>query len=187
MFFTKRKTYEGCLFCGVRGPAIFNLYKPLLKLVSGETLSLTLLPWPKLYWPPHQPCGCLVWLKMWCHRICLKKWTPNLSKSHKAKVEVSHTNFTLLSSDSLSFPPPCAPLHVVGMLRFASDINQPNLPAPLKKNKFCCCVFKALSTVFHSINSPDNSPFSDSVLPVSLPYWSFQLYISLWKSPAALI
>ena len=33
----------------------------------------------------------------------------------------------------------------------------------------------ALSTVFHSINSPDNSPFSHSVLPVLfLPYWSFQ-------------
>ena len=35
-------------------------------------------------------------------------------------------------------------------------------------------VFVALSTVFHSINSPDNSPFSHSVLPVSsLPDWSF--------------
>ena len=41
-------------------------------------------------------------------------------------------------------------------------------------------VFMALSTVFHSINSPDNSPFSHSVLVVlALPYWSFQLYISL--------
>ena len=41
-------------------------------------------------------------------------------------------------------------------------------------------VFMALSTVFHSINSADNSLFSHSVLPVlSLPYWSFQLYISL--------
>ena len=41
-------------------------------------------------------------------------------------------------------------------------------------------VFMALSTVFHSINSSDSSSFSDSVLPVlSLPYWSFQLYISL--------
>ena len=31
-------------------------------------------------------------------------------------------------------------------------------------------VFMALSTVFHSINSPDNSPFSHSILPVlSLP------------------
>ena len=37
-------------------------------------------------------------------------------------------------------------------------------------------VFMALSTVFRSINSSDNSPFSHSVLPVLfLPYWSFQL------------
>ena len=34
--------------------------------------------------------------------------------------------------------------------------------------------FMALSTVFHSINSPDNSPLSHSVLPVSFPpCWSF--------------
>ena len=33
-------------------------------------------------------------------------------------------------------------------------------------------VFIALSTAFHSINSPDNSPLSHSVLPVLfLPYW----------------
>ena len=52
------------------------------------------------------------------------------------------------------------------------DRNQPSLPT------FCCCsvlvsisVFVALSTVFHSINYPDKSPFSHSVLPVlSLPY-----------------
>ena len=45
-------------------------------------------------------------------------------------------------------------------------------------------LFMSLSTVFHSINSPDNSLFSHSVLQVlSLPYWSFQLYVSLWQSP----
>ena len=48
--------------------------------------------------------------------------------------------------------------------------------------------FMALSTVFHSANYPDNSPLSHSVLLVLfLPNWSFQLYISLWKSPSALI
>ena len=41
-------------------------------------------------------------------------------------------------------------------------------------------VFIALSTVFHSINPPDNSLPSHSVLPVLfLPHWSFQLYTSL--------
>ena len=37
-------------------------------------------------------------------------------------------------------------------------------------------VFMALSTVFHSINSPVNSALSHSVLPVLfLPHCSFQL------------
>ena len=40
----------------------------------------------------------------------------------------------------------------------------------------------AVSTVFRSINSPDNSPLSHSFLPVLfLPYGSFQLYISIMK------
>ena len=77
---------------------------------------------------------------------------------------------------------------VVGMLRFMSDINQPSLPTPFHSVLVPISVFMALSTEFHSINSPDNSPFSDCLLPVlSLPYWSFHLYFSLWKSPSALI
>ena len=61
-------------------------------------------------------------------------------------------------------------------------------------------VFLALSTVFHFMNSPDNFPFSHSIFLVyisfhkfsrqlsilslyfsglSLPYWSFQQYVSL--------
>ena len=81
-----------------------------------------------------------------------------------------------------------AHLDVVGMLWFMSDINQPSLATPFHSVLASISVFMALSTVFHSINSPDNSPFSDSVLPVfSLPYWSFQLDISVWKSSLALI
>ena len=39
-------------------------------------------------------------------------------------------------------------------------------------------VFMALSTVFHSINSPDNSPFSYFVLPVLfLPYFVSAIYL----------
>ena len=84
--------------------------------------------------------------------------------------------------------PPWVHLHVVEMSRFMSDINQPSLRTPfLKKSVLVSIsVFITFSTVFRSIKSPDNSPFSHSVLPVlSLPYWSFQLYISLWKSPSA--
>ena len=83
---------------------------------------------------------------------------------------------------------PRAHLLVVGMSWFTSDTNQQSLPTPFYFVLASISVFMAHSTVFHSINSPNNSPLSDSILPVlPLPYWSFQLYISLWKSPSALI
>ena len=47
------------------------------------------------------------------------------------------------------------------------DINQPSLPTPFHSVLVSIAVFMALSTVFHSINSPDNSPLSHSVLPAS--------------------
>ena len=60
------------------------------------------------------------------------------------------------------------------------DINQPSLPTPFYSVLVFVSAFMAVSTVFHSINSPDNSPLSFSVLLVlSLPYWSFELCISL--------
>ena len=46
------------------------------------------------------------------------------------------------------------------------DINQPSLPTPFYSVLVSVSVFIALSTVFASINSPDNSPLSHSVLPV---------------------
>ena len=63
---------------------------------------------------------------------------------------------------------------------YVFDINQPSLPTPFYSVLVSISVFMVLSNVFHSINSPDNSPLSHSVLPVFfLPYRSFQLYISL--------
>ena len=63
---------------------------------------------------------------------------------------------------------------------YVFDTNQPSLPTPFYSVLMSVSVFMALSTVFHSIKSPDNSPLSHSVLPVLfLPYWSFQLYISV--------
>ena len=46
------------------------------------------------------------------------------------------------------------------------DIIQPSLPTPFYPVLVSISVFMALSTVFHSVNSPDNSPPSHSVLPV---------------------
>ena len=56
------------------------------------------------------------------------------------------------------------------------DKKQPSLTTPFYSVLVSIFVFTALSTVFHSINSPDNSSLSHSVLPVLfLPCWSFQL------------
>ena len=63
------------------------------------------------------------------------------------------------------------------------DINQLSLPIPFYSVLVSVSVFMALSTVFHSINSPDNSPFSHSILPVlSPPYFGPFNYISLYES-----
>ena len=49
---------------------------------------------------------------------------------------------------------------------YVFDINQPSLHTPFYSVLVCISVFLVPSTVFHSINSPDNSPLSHSVLPV---------------------
>ena len=49
---------------------------------------------------------------------------------------------------------------------YVIDVNQPSLPTPFYSVLLSISVFMALSTGFHSINSPDNSPFSRSVLSV---------------------
>ena len=46
------------------------------------------------------------------------------------------------------------------------DINQPTLPNLCYSVLVSISVVMVLSSVFNSINSPDNSPFSHSVLPV---------------------
>ena len=67
-----------------------------------------------------------------------------------------------------------------GKVELDKVINQPSLHTPLHSVLVPISVLLALTTVFHSINSPDNSPLPHSVLLVlSLPYWSFQQYISL--------
>ena len=77
-----------------------------------------------------------------------------------------------------------SPSRAGGVVVNVFKTNKPSLPMHSFFKYFfilflCLFVFVALSTVFHSINAPDNSPFSHSVLPVlAQPYWAFQLYIS---------
>ena len=49
---------------------------------------------------------------------------------------------------TLSEKSPCAHLHVVGMLKFMSDLNQPSLPTPFYSVPVSVSVFMAFSTVF---------------------------------------
>ena len=58
---------------------------------------------------------------------------------------------------------------------YAKDMNQLSLPTPFYAVFVSISVFMALSTVFHSLNSPDNS----LTTLLSHPYWSFQLLIPL--------
>ena len=80
-----------------------------------------------------------------------------------------------------------SPSHGGGVVVYAFDINHPSLPIPFHSVLVSLSAFMALSTVFHSIHSPDNSPLPHSVLPVLfLPYWSFStlyLFIKVSFSP----
>ena len=59
---------------------------------------------------------------------------------------------------------------------FVKEINQSSLPTHFYSVLVSVSVFLAFSTVFHSLNFPDNSPLFRFVLPVLfLPFWSFQL------------
>ena len=91
-------------------------------------------------------------------------------------IMMSMTGMIVMSDVVMHFHPgwtvPRALLHLVGMLRFMSDINQPSLITPFYSVLVSISVFLALSTVFYSINPPDHSPLSHSVLPFSFNYRS---------------
>ena len=65
---------------------------------------------------------------------------------------------------------------------YVFDITQPSLPIPFYSVLVFISVFTALSTVFHSRHSPDNSPLSHSVLPVFLYILGPFNYVSLYES-----
>ena len=79
----------------------------------------------------------------------------------------------------ISAVPAGSPSHGGNVMVYVLDINQPSLPTLFYFVLVSVSVFMAFSTVIHSINSPNNSPLSHSVLRVLfLPYWSLQLFIS---------
>ena len=100
-------------------------------------------------------------------KIC-RTWKMHMKKIEPREASVS-------GSLSLSLLCSRAHLHVVGMLGFMSSLLTPFYSVLVSVS-----VFMAFSTLFHSINSPDNSLVSHPVLPaLFLLYSSVQLYISL--------
>ena len=67
------------------------------------------------------------------------------------------------------------------------DINQPSLPTPLYSVLVSVSVLMALSTVFHSINSPDNSPLfslcSSGLISALLVLSTIYLFMKVSLSP----
>ena len=76
-----------------------------------------------------------------------------------------------------------SPAHGGYVVVFVKDINQPSLPTLcLYSVLVSVSVFMTLSSAFHSINSPDNSPLSHSVLPILFCLTGSVKYISLDES-----
>ena len=62
---------------------------------------------------------------------------------------------------------------------YVFDLNQPSLPTLFYSVLVSVSAFMALSTVFHSINSPDNSSLSHCSSGLNSGHFN---YISLYKS-----
>ena len=74
--------------------------------------------------------------------------------------------YFVCSSPTLFNFPTGSPSRGEDVTVYVKDINQPSSPTPFYSVLVSLSVLKALSTVFHSINSPDNYLLSRSVLPV---------------------
>ena len=88
----------------------------------------------------------------------------------------------------LTFSVPAgSPSHGGDVALYVKYINQPSLPTPFYCVLVSISAFMVLSNIFHSIHSPDKSPFSHSVLPVLfLPCWPFStvyLFMKVSFSP----
>ena len=162
---------------------------------------------PTIYWQALPSCSLVNWLtdrfapqklRKLCQNRLNKTWTlhQNVWRTFpvtwlKATFRVSTTKDFLKQSTSsfLPYEPPAgSPSRDGDVVVYVKDINQLSLPIPFYSVLVSISVFMTLSTVFHFINFPDNYPLSHSVFVVLiLPYWSFELYISLWKFPSALI
>ena len=129
---------------------------------------------PKKRGPFYMRCDADV--AMAYHSICTHKW--QYFNDSPSAMQLKLDTLRLLSQPFLSVPVG-SPSHCGNVTVYVFNINQPSLPTPL----YSVLVSVSLLWPFHSINSPNSSLLSHSVLPtLFLLYWSFQPYISLLTS-----
>ena len=89
-------------------------------------------------------------------------------------------------SSSSSSVPAGSPSRGGDVAVYVFDVNQPSLPTPFHSVLVSFSVFMALSTVFHCINSPDNSPFSfcsSDLISALLALSTIYLFMKVSLSP----
>ena len=85
---------------------------------------------------------------------------------NRRRKEICEHILSLHIADIASFVPVGSPSRGGDVTVDVVNINQPNVPTPFYSVLVFLFVCMALSTVFHSVNLPDNSTFSHSVLRV---------------------
>ena len=113
--------------------------------------------------------------------VCLVRTALNITRGEMC---TSSFSWYTLCYSSFSWVPTGSPSRGGDVAVYVFDINQPSLPTPFYSALVSVSVFMAVS--FHK-SSQKLSAFSLSSSDLFLPYWPFQLYISLWKPPSALI
>ena len=105
--------------------------------------------------------------------MCPQMYASSMHKPHMCTLVYTHTHthththqYTLLHTQmyndvlSLSLIPACSPSRGGDVVVYIKDINQPSLPTPLYSVLVSISVFMAFPTIFHSINSCNNSAFA---------------------------
>ena len=102
------------------------------------------------------------------HRGDYQLNTRQINTATKANTPANRLNTVCILSkvliQALCRVPAGSPSRGGDVVVYVFNINQPSLPTPFNSVLVSVSVLLALSTVFHSINSPDNSPLSHSVV-----------------------
>ena len=127
------------------------------------------------------------------HKKCARQCLPRIKIKEAEGRPWPSCDTWIVHSVSPKIVPAGSPSLGEDVVVYVFELNQQSLPTPFYSALVSISVFMALSAIFRSINSPDNSPFSPCFFFFFLFFRSYFCligpfnYISLWKSPSALI